>query len=218
MAKDLLDHIQDIILSNSLLNHPFYLAWTNGTLPIEALRLYAGQYYHFEAAYPTFLSGLHHRCADPLVRQSLLNNLWDEEHGSDNHAELWLRFCDALGMDRATTQAGPILASTKTLTDTYTHLTTTAPLAAGVAALYAFESQVSEIAGIKIEGLNLYYGINDESSVSFFRVHQSLDVDHALAEQDLITSLTPTEQEKNAAIVGVRKATEALWQFLDGVC
>ena len=106
MTTDLIERIDDIVQRRSLLTHPFYQAWNRGDLPLESLREYAGQYYHFEAAYPTFLSGLHHRCDDPDVRQMVLDNLWDEEHGEDNHVELWLRFCDALGLDREQVRSG----------------------------------------------------------------------------------------------------------------
>ena len=34
------------------------------------------------------------------MRQSILDNLWDEEHGEVNHAEMWLRFGEGIGVDR----------------------------------------------------------------------------------------------------------------------
>ena len=64
MSKDLIARIEETIQERSLLKHPFYQAWTKGTLPIDSLKDYAAQYYHFELAYPTYLSGLHYRCQD----------------------------------------------------------------------------------------------------------------------------------------------------------
>ena len=72
MAKDLFRRIDEIIEKRSLLKHPLYEAWSMGTLPVRSLRTYARQYYHFESAYPTFLSGFHYRCADPEVWRLLL--------------------------------------------------------------------------------------------------------------------------------------------------
>ena len=100
MAKEVLDRIDQMVQERSLLKHPFYESWNKGELPLDSLREYANQYYHFESAYPTFLSGVHHRCTDREIRQLLLSNLWDEEHGDENHVELWLRFCDALDLNR----------------------------------------------------------------------------------------------------------------------
>ena len=217
MAKDLTSRIQEIIQSRSLLKHPFYQAWTQGALPLESLRQYAGQYYHFELAYPTFLSGLHHRCTDQRVRQLLLDNLWDEEHGPENHVELWLRFCDALDLDREAVRSGVPLAPTASLVNTYKDLTATAPLAAGAAALYAYESQVPEVAKVKLQGLRQYYGMDDQRSVSFFAVHQTLDEEHSAAEQEMVLTLASTEEEQTAVLEAVNTATKTLWQFLDGV-
>jgi len=217
IATDLTAQLQHIIEARSLLKHPFYQAWNAGTLPVEALRQYSCQYYHFEAAYPKFLSGVHYRCDNRQVRQLLLENLWDEEHGPDNHVELWLRFCDGLGVDRATVQGSELLPATQRLLDTYQRLTTQAIPAAGAGALYAFESQVPKVAEAKICGLGQHYGISDARTISFFTTHQSLDLEHSAAELEMVLDLAWTPEEQQQTLDAVREAADALWQFLDGV-
>ena len=64
-----------IVEERSLLKHPFYQAWNAGTLPLESLREYARQYFHFEAAFPTFLSAVHARMQPGAARQAVLQNL-----------------------------------------------------------------------------------------------------------------------------------------------
>ena len=83
--------LAEVLEEKSLLKHPFYRAWTQGTLPAERLQEYARQYFHFEAAFPRFLSALHSRVEDPGVRQLILENLWDEEYGERNPFPF---FCD----------------------------------------------------------------------------------------------------------------------------
>ena len=217
MTTPVIETIDRIVKERSLLTHPFYQAWTSGDLPVESLKGYASQYFHFEKAYPTFLSGIHHRCQDQSVRQLLLDNLWDEEHGEENHVELWLRFCDALGLDRGDVQQGEALDSTVELVGTYKELTAEAPTAAGAAALYAYESQVPEVAQVKMDGLQRFYGMNGDRDVSFFRVHQAMDVEHSAAEREMVTTLASTDSEKEAAVAAADRATAALWKFLDGV-
>jgi pyrroloquinoline-quinone synthase len=217
IVSDLTTQLQRIIESRSLLKHPFYQAWNAGALPLDSLREYAGQYYHFELAYPTFLSGVHHRCADRRARQLLLENLWDEEHGPDNHVELWLRFCDALGLDRAAVQQGAPRPATQQLVDTYQRLTSAALPAAGAGALYAFESQVPAVAEAKIRGLRDHYGLQDPRSIAFFTVHQTLDQQHSAAELQMVLSLASTDDAQRQTLEAVDQATQALWQFLDGV-
>jgi len=94
-----LDKIDNDIAEKHLLKHPFYLAWTRGELSREALADYARQYYHHVAAFPTYLSAAHAKCGDQPTRKQLLKNLIDEEAGSPNHPELWLKFTEGLGVD-----------------------------------------------------------------------------------------------------------------------
>ena len=97
---DLIDRIDALIRDRHLLTHPFYTRWREGTLPVEAIQEYTRQYYAFESAFPRYLSAIHSRTDDAAVRQSILDNLWDEEHGEVNHAEMWLRFAEGMGVDR----------------------------------------------------------------------------------------------------------------------
>ena len=217
MSEKLIDRIDKVIQERSLLKHPFYQAWTKGTLPLESLKGYAAQYYHFELAYPTFLSGIHHRCTDRRIRHLLLNNLWDEEHGCDNHVELWLKFCVALGLERDEVITGKPAETTSDLIAKYKDLTSDAPLAAGAAALYAYESQVPEVAEAKLQGLRQFYSLSGGDSVAFFSLHRTLDEEHAEAEKEMVLTLATTEIESSAAIEAVDQATMALWRFLDGV-
>jgi pyrroloquinoline-quinone synthase len=217
VTTDVLARIDQIVQERGLLKHPFYQSWNRGELPIESMREYAAQYYNFESAYPTFLSGLHHRCADGEVRQLLLNNLWDEEHGDENHVELWLRFCDALGLDREEVVTGEATGSTRELVGTYHDLTANAGLSAGAAALYAFESQVPEVARVKVAGLRDFYGMDDAASVSFFEVHRTLDLEHSDAERAMVRKLASSADAEESAAGAADIATKALWGFLDGV-
>ncbi len=215
--NDLATRIDEMIEEKSLLKHPFYQAWTMGSLPVESLRDYASQYYHFEKAYPMFLSGLHYRCSDQHIRQLLLDNLWDEEHGDENHVELWLRFCDALGLDRDEIRRGEPNAATEELLATYRELTSDSSLAAGASALYAYESQVPAVAKEKIRGLREFYGIDDHRSVEFFSVHQTMDEAHSNAERDMVLTLAATDEDDADSLEAVDRSSDALWRFLDGV-
>ena len=217
MSNRLMDRIDEIIQGRSLLKHPFYQAWTKGTLPLGSLKEYAAQYYHFEKAYPRFLSGLHHRCDDPQVRQLLLDNLWDEEHGDENHVELWLRFCDALGLEREAVKSDEPSEATQELIRTFHALTTEATLPAGAAALYAFESQVPGVAREKVRGLREFYGMAGDDQVAFFGVHGALDIKHADAERAMLGTLAVSEADQSSAVQATDEATVALLGFLDGV-
>jgi pyrroloquinoline-quinone synthase len=208
---DALARIDQLIEKHSLLTHPFYTKWVAGTLPVQAIRAYATSYYQFESSFPRFLSAIHSRTEDPQVRQVLLDNLWDEEAGEENHVELWLRFAEGLGLDRDDMQrAKPSLASDG-LVQTYRR-TSESGVAAGLAAIYAYEAQVPAVAEAKIRGLTDHYGISDGRSLAFWHVHRSLDVRHAEGERATLAELAG--QAPDGAVSAAEQALEAWWGLL----
>jgi pyrroloquinoline-quinone synthase len=213
----LLEKIDALIAERHLLTHPFYTKWREGTLSREALQEYARQYYAFELTFPRLLSALHTRSEQPAVRQSLLDNLWDEEHGEANHAELWLRFGEGIGVDRSDIRSAQPNEGTRALLDSYWSAVTDAPIAAGIAALYAYEGQVPEVATEKINGLRNLYGVDDPRTLGFFTVHSTLDVEHSGAERSMIASLATSKANEEAALAATRSAIDAWWGFLSAV-
>jgi pyrroloquinoline-quinone synthase len=212
---DLIERIDALVDERHLLTHPFYTKWAAGTLPMESLQEYARQYYAFESTFPRFLSSLHSRSEDPTVRQTILDNLWDEEHGEANHRELWLRFAEGIGVDRESVMAAEWNPATKDLIETYWRAVTEEPVPAGVAALYAYERQVPQVAQSKIDGLQRHFGIEDARTLEFFQVHGVLDVDHSDAERGIVSE-TGTGSEQ-AVLDATRNAVDAWWAFLDAV-
>jgi pyrroloquinoline-quinone synthase len=212
---DVLGRIDEAIARRDLLTHPFYTKWVDGTLPKECLQEYARQYHAFESAFPTFLSALHSRTTDREARQSLLENLWDEEHGPNNHRELWLRFAEGVGVSREDVGSAEPNPATQALLDAYGRVTREAPVSAGVAAVYAYEAQVPRVAHAKIAGLEEHYGIADGPALEFFEVHGELDVEHSAAERHIVASAAPEDAEE--IVEATAEALDAWWDFLTAV-
>jgi pyrroloquinoline-quinone synthase len=91
------------------------------------------------------------------------------------------------------------------------------PFYAGLAALHAFESQVPEIAAVKIEGLARFYGMKNPEDYEFFTVHQEADVYHSQAEWALIERFADTPEKQAEVLAATERACNALWSFLDGI-
>ena len=213
---DLLDRIDAMIDERHLLKHSFYTKWADGTLPREALQEYARQYYAFESSFPRFLSAIHTRTDSPDARQQLLDNLWDEEHGRENHAELWLRFAEGIGVKREDVRSAELNEATEALVNLYGELSREAPVPAAVAALYAYERQVPQVSGSKIDGLKEHYGIDDARTLSFFKVHGVLDIEHSGAEREMLGALAQDADEKSIEDA-TRRTLDAWWNFLTAV-
>jgi len=210
--------IEGKIAAQHLLTHPFYQAWTHGALPRAALLEYARQYFAFETRLPRFLTALHARSDDRATRSALLVNVWDEEHGEHNHSELWLRFTDALGIPRSEVEGAIPNATTAALVETYRDLCERAPVDAGVAALYAYESQLPAVADAKIAGLVEHYGFGEKKDgLTFFEVHRVIDMDHATAERRIVQDAVAAGRG-DAVMQGTEKALGAWWDFLSAFC
>ena len=212
-----LRELDDAIDQNKMLRHPFYQTWTMGKLSREALKGYASQYHHFVQTFPTYLSATHANTPELSVRQVLLENLMEEERGPGNHPELWMRFARSLGVSNEEAAQTQLLPETKDALDTMRSLTRDRSSLEGVAALYAYESQIPEVAAVKIDGLKQFYGITDPDSLSFFTVHQEADVYHSQSERDILAERALDPAERRSCVEAARTSARAMLKLLDGV-
>lgn len=205
------------VAERAMLSHPFYQAWTEGRLPLDTLRDYSRQYFHHVEAFPRAVSAVHSACPDRNGRRILAENLAEEEGiegGKQDHASLWMMFACGLGENEESVRAQALNPETQTLIDTFRKLSRQS-YAAGLGALYAYESQFPGVSSAKIEGLIDRYGIADERTLLFFRVHESADVEHSAVCRDLLDRLP--EGEKAEAVAAGEELAGALWNFLSGV-
>ena len=212
-----LEQIDKDIADKHLLKHPFYLAWARGELSREALADYARQYYHHVAAFPTYLSAVHTSCKYQDTRKKLLDNLIDEEAGSPNHPELWLKFTKELDVSRMDAQSAERWAETKNLIDTFRSVCRDASTAEGLAALYAYESQIPEICESKIDGLRKHYGFTNPEHYQYFTVHIEADREHSAVERKMLAAYID-KQNFESVKESVERVLDALWEMLSGVC
>jgi len=175
-----------------LLKHPFYQAWSAGTLPVEALKVYASEY-------GAFINTL----ADGWM------TLDDAEtaHEEEEHAELWEQFANAL----ETKISKPEITQTKELVTVSKNLF--ASPATTLGAMYAFEAQQPATAKSKLEGLKTHYSLPAEVE-PYFEVHSANwhESEKILAS---VEKLSPEEQTQVEQ--ACEKMAEALWNTLTGI-
>jgi len=184
--------LNDIVKKRNLLNHPFYQAWSMGTLSVEALQVYAREYGAFIQTLP----------------QGWLTLNDAETAGEEKeHAELWSHFSAGLNVKSGITE----IEETGALVDKARTLFSSPSTALG--ALYAFEIQQPATAESKLDGLKKWYKLPD-SAEEYFIVHTTNwhESEKILTQ---INSLPLDEQEK--ALEACREFSEALWNGLTGI-
>ncbi len=213
-SGNLIGQLDALVAKWHLLQHPFYQAWTAGTLERGALELYAEQYYQHVKAFPEQLRTLAWRAGGEL-REVVLENLAEEENPAGPHPKLWREFAGALGVSGARLDGAAPLPGVCTLTETYKRICAEGPPSAAVAALYVYEAQVPEIATQKIDGLRRFYGVTEPRGLAYFAVHEEADVRHRSAWREWLAAQPAEETE--AALQAGEEALQALWGALDAV-
>ncbi len=216
MKNEFVLEIDRRIASKSLLQHPFYQAWSKGMLTREVLADYARQYYHHVAAFPTYLSSVHSITEDQPTRRMILSNLTDEEAGNPNHPELWLMFAESLGVPAESVKAEKLYPETKKLIDSF-RIECRKGTTEGLTALYCYESQIPAVSESKIAGLKEFYGMSDPKGLAYFKVHIEADKEHSAVERERLESYI-TDSTFPAASSAADNTLNALYGMLDGVC
>jgi pyrroloquinoline-quinone synthase len=202
---------------HDLLCHPFYKAWSVGELTRDDLREYSAAYYHHVAAFPTYLSAFHCRLPDGELRQAVLRNLCDEEIDGMAHSELWLNFAEGMGNRREDVRRSEPIKQIKDVVETFRRIARDDSPAGVLAAFYAYESQVPEIAKRKARGLREFYGV-DERSCRYFALHETADIHHAQVWSEQLGQILRANPEiADEALKTAEEAARALWNGLDRI-
>jgi pyrroloquinoline-quinone synthase len=212
--KTLLDSLDALIEQHHLLKHPFYQAWTEGTLSREALQLYAQQYYQHVCAFPENLKQLAGRADGPLAG-IVEENLAEELDPAATHPSLWRRFAESIGVSGDSLDNARPLPGIAALLDTFDEVVSQGTMMQAVASFYAYEAQVPEIATQKMSGLRRFYNVTEPEALAYFGVHEEADVRHRAAWRNWLA-------EQNVAdtfgvLCAAERSLKALWGGLDAV-
>ena len=217
MEKIFINKIDEMIKENHLLNHSFYKAWNAGELSKDTIREYAAQYFQHVSLFPRYLSAIHSNCNEIKTRQLLLENLNEEEKGSDNHPELWMRFAEGMGNTRKNVKETIPIKETKELVKTFMKLSKSEKYHIGLASLYCYESMQPEISETKKDGLQKFYNIRDEDALKFFTVHMHADKWHRKVVRNIIKKVANSKSKQDEITNSVEHALGALNNFLTGM-
>jgi pyrroloquinoline-quinone synthase len=203
------DRIETVKTDNDVLEHPFYVRWTNGELSRDELAAYSGQYRHAVVALAAASRNAAPAAAsDPALREHL------EDHAAEEtvHVDVWDRFVAAAGGDPSATPTPE------------TELCAAAWAGEGrdpratLAALYAIESAQPQIAAVKQQGLVDLYGYDEGPATDYFDIHATLDHEHAESHRRFLDAeIEAGRVDEDEMVAAAREVLRANWTLLDGV-
>lgn len=186
------EQLNTILEKWDLLKHPFYQAWSAGTLPVEALQVYAREYGNFIQSLPR--------------GWETLNDAETAEEERE-HAALWTDFTAAVGSFTADAS----LPATASLVHTSETLFATPASALG--AMYAFEAQQPATAKSKLDGLKTHYKL-PQGVEPYFEIHSAnWHESEKILRQ--IEALPAAEQTQ--ALAACEQMASSLWDALTGI-
>ena len=176
----------------NLLQHPFYQAWSAGTLPVEALQVYAREYGDFIATLP--------RAWETLNDAETA----DEER---DHANLWTDFTAALGGFTSPASLPQTLGLVRASDALF------ASRASALGALYAFEAQQPATAQSKLDGLKTHYKL-PQGVEPYFEAHSA---NWHESEKILRQIVSLPADEQADALAACEQMASSLWHALTGI-
>lgn len=220
-TNSFLTQLEARIHQYDLLCHPFYQAWSAGTLTRDDLRAYAEDYYPHVDAFPGYLAQLGVRLEEGELRRAVLANMTDEKGGEDSfgepersHSELWLDFVEGAGGSRMPKRQ--TVPEVRQLISWFHQVASEGTPEEALAAFYAYESQVPRVAQEKDRVLRDVYGAGEKTR-GYFTLHATADVHHAQVWRTQLqkrVKANPATAEK--ALAAAESAAKALWTVLDG--
>ncbi|HEY9756825.1 MAG TPA: iron-containing redox enzyme family protein [Oculatellaceae cyanobacterium] len=209
------------IAKYDLLCHPFYQAWSMGTLKQEEIRDYACDYYHHVAAFPGYLEKFGARLNAGAIKELVADNKADEEGAKAadgrSHADVWLDFAEGMGAARSDAEQHEPVREIKELIEHFNGTASGGLTVEALAAFYAYESQVPRVATEKERGLMELYAADKKTSY-YFTLHKAFDVLHSRSWVESLEEEVGTDSAaRQAALDAAESAAAALWRALDGV-
>lgn len=170
--------IDDQISKRSLLNHRFYILWREGKLTINHLRSYSKEYFQLVKAVPELVDNIHENLENYDPRNQYVKAVKNTQYEEYQHIEPWIKFAQSLGIEKQELLEyegnNEVNLAIENLKESCL-----SSIVEGASTMYSFEKELPQISKAKIEGLKKFYNIFTDEDITYFKIHQTADIEHA---------------------------------------
>ncbi len=164
--------------------HPFFARLERGEVPRPVLEAWVQQFYPWLACVPIAMAERFSNCSwDPkndryrrMILDQLVEEAGDPKGKEPGHPELWLRFCEGLGVRRHAVQSATLLPSTMVAIDDFLYTNRVHPFY--VSAAGSSEPPNVELCARLLPAFRDHYHV-PEASLEYYRLHVTADVEHS---------------------------------------
>ncbi|HUJ78245.1 MAG TPA: iron-containing redox enzyme family protein [Thermoplasmata archaeon] len=164
--------------------HPFFAQVEHGTAPKPLVQAWVKQFYPWLAAVPIAMAERFANCpadaANDKYRRMILDQLVEEagdpKGKEPGHPELWLRFCEGIGVPRAQVHGEPLLPSTMVAIDDFLYTNRLHPFY--ISAAGSSEPPNVDLCARLLPAFRAHYRVSEEN-LEYYRLHVTADVEHS---------------------------------------
>ncbi len=179
--------------------HPFFAALEAGKVPRDVVERWVTQFYPWLACVPLAMAERFARCSweprfDPfrrMILDQLVEEAGDPKGKEPGHPELWLRFCEGLGLSRTAIQSAPLLPSTLVAIDDFLYINREVPFY--VSAGGSSEPPNVELCQRLLPAFRRHYQV-DEAHLAYYTLHVTADEDHSRWVGEMVAAFASTPE------------------------
>jgi pyrroloquinoline-quinone synthase len=179
--------------------HDFYHRLERGEVPRETIHRWAKQFYPWLLSVPIAYAERYARTSvDPgfaryrrMILDQLVEEAGDPKGLEPGHPELWLRFCEGIGLPRGEVEGAPLLPSTLVAIDDFLYLNREAPFY--VSAAGSSEPPNVELCARLGPAFGRHYGVAEDHLV-YYRLHVTADEEHSRFVNSMVADFARTPE------------------------
>ncbi len=179
--------------------HPFFSDIERGKADRGLIQRWVAQFYPWLACVPLAMAERYSRCPweskfdryRSMILDQLLEEAGDPHGKSPGHPELWLRFCEGIGVPRARVLATPPLPSTLVAIDDFLYINREVPFY--VSAGGSSEPPNVELCERLLPAFRKHYEVS-EDHLDYYRLHVTADEEHSRFVGEMVADFATTPE------------------------
>lgn len=179
--------------------HPFFAEIERGKAPLPLVQRWVGQFYPWLACVPLAMAERFSRCSwEPkydtfrrMILDQLVEEAGDPKGKEPGHPELWLRFCEGIGVTRSAVQSAPLLPSTLVAIDDFLYINREVPFY--ISAAGSSEPPNVELCQRLLPAFRTHYHV-DEGHLTYYTLHVTADEEHSRFVGEMVAAFASTPE------------------------